>query len=234
MTDPCDQHLYLMQNCHGLLKIGRSIDVERRRKALEIEEKCRIEVVAIKEGWGDFEEITHIDLDAFRIEGEWFRGDEVARDLIIAVLDLPDDTTFPFALNEAAANEWLDSVTAWRDERALQRHFRRQIDMMKSSGKPLGDADRYIFQTIWLDARGNNWTYRYNSRKKCYFIDRKDGSPLEPLPRYTSEVEAALSLWRDEERPTVWTGSAYECCIAAFEAELVHLRRRYNEGRRGL
>ncbi len=42
-----DQHLYIMQNEHGFIKVGRSENPEKRRRSLEIHERCKISIVGI-------------------------------------------------------------------------------------------------------------------------------------------------------------------------------------------
>ena len=73
---PENQHLYLMQNEHGSVKIGRSVDPERRRKSIQVEDCCNVQIVGVKENWGEFEEEIHIELESLglRIDGEWFYG----------------------------------------------------------------------------------------------------------------------------------------------------------------
>ena len=78
MVEPTSQHLYVMQNEFGLIKIGRSIAVESRRQNLQQTDRCQIEIVAVFDFWGSLEETIHLELEEFRLIGEWFAGDEEA------------------------------------------------------------------------------------------------------------------------------------------------------------
>ncbi|CAB3803905.1 hypothetical protein LMG28138_05424 [Pararobbsia alpina] len=56
---PQDQYLYVMQNEHGLIKVGRSIDPARRRLVLQSQCGCNIALVASLHQRGPDEEWVH-------------------------------------------------------------------------------------------------------------------------------------------------------------------------------
>jgi len=224
-------HLYLMQNCHGLIKIGRSTDPERRRKSLESLEKCRIEIVGVQENWGDYEEEIHIEMADFHLVGEWFDGDDFTREIALIHFDFPPDTIWPFDLDQVAADEWLDRQFEWRNERFLQRRLRREIAILREAKNGCATHDRMVWMAVWLWAREKKWELRYDFRKKTYFVHKSDAES-EPLPLYTTEVAAAMTLWTDEPCPISWEGSAKDCCVAVLQAELNRILQRYNDARR--
>jgi hypothetical protein len=54
---------------------------------------------------------------------------------------------------------------------------------------------------------------------------------LEVVVRpFTQDIDTALSLWPEHQRPTSWSGSALDCCRAAIEARRAQWReQRANE-----
>ena len=75
----CDmiQHLYIFQMAHtGAIKIGRSSDVERRRKQIQTGCPYEIKTIFILDGQGKLEPKLHKMLNEYRtahFRGEWFR-----------------------------------------------------------------------------------------------------------------------------------------------------------------
>ena len=87
--------LYVMQNPRlaGELKIGRSSNVELRRRSLQSSQNFTIDVLAIFPGAGDLEPLVHKILSNCRVTGvagrEWFRcGTETALGAISLALGL--------------------------------------------------------------------------------------------------------------------------------------------------
>lgn len=225
------QHLYLMQNEHGLLKVGRSADPERRRRTLETEEMCLIEIVAVQEDRGDMEEEIHLELDEFRIIGEWFSGCDDARELALIWFLQPDDTAWPFEFDEKAAAAWLDRVEEWRWFRSVRKTITTAIlDLKSGPGSPY--LDFRVWLAMWVFARQKNWIIDVQ-KDGLQMVYRGDDAPLEPLLPYTTDVAAALTLWPDGQRPARWLRSALDCCIAALRAELETLGASYKADRGG-
>lgn len=74
--------LYVMQNMHGLIKIGRSTNPAQRLQQLRVEGQCAISLVAAFPNAGHSEELVHTHLEKHRIAFEWFSGDHLARQAI--------------------------------------------------------------------------------------------------------------------------------------------------------
>ena len=215
-----------MQNEHGLIKIGRSVDPERRRRVLEAEERCRIVLVAVQENWGRFEEAIHIDMDDFRIMGEWFSGDAFARELALIHFGMPKDTKWPFELNQMAAEAWLDELEQWRTIRSVRKSIDHTIQTLRRAEPGAPFLDFHIWHTIWVVARGKDWWVSVDRKGRDIVTNSSDEAPRQILA-YTTDVEAALTLWPDGDRPARWLRSAKDCCIAALKNELEVVQGRY-------
>lgn len=129
MTDPCAQALYVMQSEHGFLKIGRSLNPEKRRQTLESTEKCRMALVWVGSNMGHLEEEIHRRLAEYRVEGEWFLGDEASKVEVLNAIRCQDTITWPFEYNQESATTWLE---AWADKRyrsSVRRTMHRMIDL---------------------------------------------------------------------------------------------------------
>jgi hypothetical protein len=69
-----EQTLYVMQCEHGPIKLGRSVDPERRRAALEREHKCKVALVALFPATGHEEERVLIRSMRIGSAGSGFRA----------------------------------------------------------------------------------------------------------------------------------------------------------------
>ena len=58
--------LYVMQNMHGLIKIGRSADPIQRQQQLRKQARCAVDLVATFPNAGHFEEWVRVQLDTHR------------------------------------------------------------------------------------------------------------------------------------------------------------------------
>ena len=68
-----NDHLYLIQSDKsGMIKIGRSVDPEKRLKNLQTGNPNRLKLIAVFENQGYREKLLHEELDKFRKKGEWF------------------------------------------------------------------------------------------------------------------------------------------------------------------
>lgn len=70
------RYLYVLKNELGRYKIGVSIDVEKRVKALEISSGSKIEIIFKFNSRGDFENKLHRHFKEKRYLGEWFSLNE--------------------------------------------------------------------------------------------------------------------------------------------------------------
>jgi hypothetical protein len=222
---PADQHLYVMQNEYGLIKVGRSLDPERRRLTLQSKCRCQIALVANLPNRGTDEEWAHGRLVAHRLGYEWFAGTAEARHAVSRLLRLGSKVTWPFEHDEPRAKVWLDEFL---DDQAVE-YWRRvrykTIGTLKGALAGLGGMAAFQHGGADLDGRiafamGHIGCYTV---KSIGGVDVVVGfvSELEedrPMPLYTRLMEAAQSLWpswleRSARRPVA---TPLECCIAAL------------------
>ena len=79
-------HLYVMQAVTGLIKIGRSIHPEKRRRALEQSSGHAVRLLLVLENRGDEERLVHAALAEHRTIGEWFNDTIACRAAICEVV----------------------------------------------------------------------------------------------------------------------------------------------------
>lgn len=221
------QHLYVMQNHLGLVKIGRSVRVEQRRRTLEKADECEIRVVAVFENEGDREESIHIELEDQRLIGEWFDGDKKALKSIIKALGLTSDIVWPYPLaDNDTICDWLNLVEKKRAIISADKQFQRCIREM--AAMPDGDPhdhirfhDGKIWSVLWRFEHCENTIYMVSEGNSGDIVlqgYREGYTEPEIIPLYTTSTEAALQLWPEQDRPDRWEGTAWTCCIAALQA----------------
>lgn len=221
MTDPITQDLYILQNEHGCIKIGRSVNVEQRVAQLRKSERCKIEIVDVYRECGDMEEDLHIDLDDFRIIGEWFLGTDEARTAIHEVMgddDLPFE--WPFAFDLAATEKWVDELDRVRDAASVKRELLREIGILRTATEPCWSLDGRIFGVkdyAETGGRCHQRPARTKGTKNYEWFDPEAGTS-GIIPSYTSDIASALLVWPEDIRPATWEGSPIECCIAGLAA----------------
>lgn len=219
MTAPASQHLYVMQNEFGCIKIGRSVDPWQRRINLRQSEHCCVELIAAFEGGGEEEEAIHIELDRFRLEGEWFDGADDARTAIEHIFGA-DKLQWQFAHDPAGAGKWLDHLSVVRNAAYIRRALSKEITRLRQATEPSWVLDGGVFWSRYLGETGN-WTMIMVEKRKGRTVNvwhNPATNKQEVLPAYTSSVEEALLAWPDDLRPATWEGTAFECCIAALDA----------------
>lgn len=218
MTEPTSQHLYVMQNEHGCIKIGRSVDPWQRCKSLRHTEHCQVELVAAYEGGGEDEESIHLELSDFWLEGEWFDGADNARAAIEGIFGL-GPLEWKFAHDATGAAKWLDHLRVVRDGAYVRRALSRVIARLRTATQPSWVHDGDVFWCRYLAETGNRLmllTDIQNGRTVNVWHNPATDKQ-EALPAYTSSVEEALLVWPDDERPASWEGSPIDCCIAALD-----------------
>jgi hypothetical protein len=89
------KHLYVFQDSTGRIKVGRSIDPEKRRKTLQRAGGRRINIVLVLKGRGDEELRIHDALAANRGYGEWFANSDACRRDLCAALGVEIKWTMP-------------------------------------------------------------------------------------------------------------------------------------------
>lgn len=223
-----EQDLYLMQNEHGLIKVGRSIDPERRRHALEVGENCRIVLVlqVAKGGWQ--EERVHLALSAHRVVGEWFSGTQVSREAIAKVVG--QTLNWPFELDEAAAAGWVAAFDERKNRQYLHREISRFHGAIRRSHEPCWTLDVDLWTLLWL--------LEFGERPLCDVMSTADGEAMirswdtgQLIPAFSKDLRAALSLWPTELRPASWHGGALSCAKAAMDARRFEWQQRNGIGR---
>jgi len=85
--------LYIMQDESGMLKIGRSVDVDRRLKQLKTGNPG-IRLMHVWRGKGDMEKRLHEDLSKFRVKLEWFEYMCLGSLPLSLYEEIPDPTVF--------------------------------------------------------------------------------------------------------------------------------------------
>lgn len=225
MVSPTKQALYVMQNEFGLFKIGRSDFVERRRKALQSELGCCIEVVAEFPGCGDLEEPAHIAMGEYRLIGEWFDGCDEARTALLNHLGNVD-IDWKFALNEEDAAAWLDEFAASRDRNHLWRQIYRVVSSIRDAKTPHRRLDLDIFRVVWLEkGRIPEVSHITLDGKVSWIFHDAETCITTEVPKYTSDLAAAQTLLDEQNRPAKFAGTAIECCVAGLTALLRRLPR---------
>ena len=216
-------HLYLMQNHLGLIKLGRSVNPETRRRSLEATENCEIRLVAIFENDGELEEEIHRALDRYRLVGEWFSGEANARRAIRRKLNLPRDTLWPFELSDPeSANRWLDQLEDRRWLRSVDREYGRLIREMSEYAEPPSDPSRWWDVHIWSAI----WRFEYQidtivsvENDNCddpVLIGYRRGLEPTTVPAYTSDIVAAKQLWPAGVESDPFVATPWEFCIAGL------------------
>jgi hypothetical protein len=211
--------LYVMQNQHGAIKVGRSADPASRLKALEKSIGCEIRLIAALPEHGEQEERVHIRLRRYHFTGEWFSGCASCQKAISQTLRLTK-VRFPFSWKRARAEQWRRTMHLASVLPRMRKERVRLIGLLKAveTGLHNGAVQR---GGHWLDF--SIW-FEMNQRiNRLFFGDDRpiDATQLKIAP-YTTDLSAALSLWPEEKRPTQWSeqhvGSTVElnCCIAGL------------------
>lgn len=214
--------LYIIQNDHGLVKIGRSADVHSRVSALRSIDRCEIEIVYVFPGQGDHEEAAHLALANIRVTGEWFSGEPRALSRIKQYFKLPSDFQWPYSLDKRAAAKWLTWLEAERDHQARVRDFNRYLRLLRETPEGCKSLEAFIWRQIHPDdPRSAGASVQDDTGMKRVAVNPyyRDGrwQADELVPAYTRRIEDALTVWPTGARPHLWDGNAVSCCIAALQ-----------------
>jgi len=224
VTDPTTQHLYVMQNEFGCIKVGRSVDPLGRRYALRQTERCQIELVIAVQGGGEDEEGIHYRLRKHHLVGEWFAGTDAARDAVVKEFQ-PLAIDWKFKHDPDGAAEWLDHLHVVRAAHSTRMGITREIGILTTSEGPHELHDLDLLQIFHLAKTGTDPVInrqRIDGATR-YAWRNPDTGGWEPIPAYSANVGVALSGWPDDVRPKTWDGTAIECCIAALRVIRRHL-----------
>ena len=209
--------LYVMQNEHGLIKIGHSQNPEKRRRALEQTEHCSIALVMVLQAKGPREEAIHRRLERFRIEGEWFEGHADSRLAVEKVVNRGVPLEWPFILQDEAADAWLAELFERRDQRyrrgELQRFLRGERGL-----EPGRLTDAKIWQLYWLSETGEYPLVQVSGKDGETIVLgwRSEAEANVSILRYSLDMDAAMTLWPAIARPAAFEGCAMDCCMAAL------------------
>ena len=226
------QHLYVMQNHLGLVKIGRSKHVELRRRRLEVADCCKIRTVKIFEGKGKIEEQIHARLQWHNAFGEWYEGGELALLEIARCLRLSRNIIWPYPLaDDDEVEEWLDQLEVRREMESADKMLQRVISDMVCGPSGSNAYYRHLDGRIWMRLA------RFEHHEEAiYFVNEgPNGEEIyvyydetcrekKILPFYTTELQAALSLWPELERPERWEGTVWGCCVEGLKARKLSIK----------
>lgn len=220
------QDLYVMQNEHGLIKVGRSVNPERRRRDLERSEQCRIALVHVLAAQGEREERVHLKLRRHLIEGEWFKGSSASRNAIAKELGLEPDLAWPFLFDRVAAAAWLERFYSWRDDRAVDRLFGRLMTRIKACADHEWIANADIWHLLCVSDTGEQPIVSVQGQGEGVVLEGWQRGAKAPVrvPTYTSDLAACIELWPEDVRPTTWDGPPLECALAALAERRRRLR----------
>jgi hypothetical protein len=219
MTEPTEQNLYVMQNQFGCIKVGRSVDPWERRRNLCVTQHCKVELVAAFEGGGEDEEAIHIELEDFRLEGEWFEGTGEARAAVECIFHL-EPAEWKFDHDAEGTAQWLDHLRVVRKADFTRRFIVATIRGLRRLPEPDWDHDAHIFWCGCLAAMGDRPFISMKRRKGKAILTwyNPETDTTETVPSYTASVEGALLAWPGDLRPAKCEGFPIECCIAALTA----------------
>lgn len=230
-------HLYVTQNEFGLIKIGRSHDVERRCRYLARELGCQIDIVAVVPESGHMEEYFHITLDHHCVGYEWFDGTEEAKAEIVSEMLIADLVeAWPFALDRSKADAWLDSFYDHQATLSIKKsrlrefnYFRTNVFGTMDPKHQIGNRshDLRLWRIINEDLE-DEFVPTFEKLKDgtydAVLEKRSTGKKVGRIPDYTTVLDDALLVWPDSKRPKVWTicvkGStlAFTCAVMGLAA----------------
>jgi hypothetical protein len=212
-------HLYLMQNHIGLIKIGKSKQVEARKRQIEKVDLCTLEIVKVLYELGNDEPFYHSVFRKNRAVGEWFYGDKKALKKASSFFLLGRNFVWPYVLAEdKVIDDWLKRVEDCRYIKSAKSLLQRQLLIMQEQENPNNlreDIHRRFNWKIW------QLLNRFENYREVYCSNDQNGPHLGftgedeiiEIPQYTNNLEAALSLWPYNKEPTNLTGLAWDCCL---------------------
>ena len=229
------QNLYVMQNEHGLIKVGRSLSASTRRRRLEVDYRCKIALIIEFPGHGPREERLINKLAPYRVgpelRSEWFDGSNPCRALLAQVLRTR--LTWPYALDLVGAKRWLEDFEDRQWDNYVQGCRRRMLGNLKAASLGLSPFQAYhrghpeLDARLWsvLDGVRPTMTSDEGLLRGIDFDDETDEPIYLEIPPYTTDLSAALTLWSDPRDAAAWLeyagsdANALACCIEALGFE---------------
>ena len=218
MVEPSMQTLYLMQNEFGFIKIGRSTNPERRLRDLIATEKCHIEIIKVFANCGDMEEMLHIKMDAFRIFGEWFIGNDDAIRTLEAAVEITG-ITWPYEFSVTQAETWVEETLCRRGKQSTRNYLARQLGIIRNEAT--SQAQNHSILRLWYDLAFNEWpdvSYRKTRTGEEARWRQPNDRSLVPIPDFVGDISCALSIWPPALRPEGWSGTPLDCCAEGLWA----------------
>ena len=210
--------LYVMQNEHGIVKIGRSDNPERRTLEVQKAARCKVSLIATFPDAGHFEEWLHIQMDAFAIGFEWFEGTQQSRDALASLLGIDLQWVYPSSGNAQAWTERLMDSGAERYWRKRERDVMRRLKgavigegIFRNEGNGSDSLDSYIAPHVGFRDPVCRDTRNGQPANLARF---GDSEKMTLIPAYTRSMDAALSLWLPDPYRTIPTyARPIECCF---------------------
>jgi hypothetical protein len=218
----CQHSLYVMQNVHGLIKIGRSVRPGMRLRQLEQQTRCSIEIIATFSESGHLEELVHLELKRHHIAHEWFCGSEPSRKAIERLFEIK--ANWPFAYDPLAVQTWISQLLDQSADTYWRRQERNVIKALKSALTGEGQYATHSNGSLHLDTMiGRPMGYldcAYTSLNgETAVVGVRDGDTVETeVPHYTRSCEAATTLWLPDVLPEIRSrySKPLEVCMAAL------------------
>lgn len=230
MVNPRSQDLYVVQNQFGLIKIGRSVDIDQRVDSIQKTTRCKLSVVATFSNCGDLEETVHLGAGEFRLLGEWFCGSEKARAAINNALGR-SRIQWPISYDASRAAEWLRRLAIVRELEACSKALYREITILRTADGPHWAYDvgvAALMRNPLIDGSLRDAAC-ITAGSKGSITDR-DGTK-RPIPRFSADIDAALLVWPSAVRPTSFDGDPIVCCIAGLSAHRAVLAKQISSAR---
>lgn len=201
--------LYIMQNQHGCIKIGRSVDVEQRRHALASLTKRDIAVVCKFPRCGEYEEKLLLAVRKHILFGEWFVGSKGARKEIvresvsILVTNRPlkyhallleeaaNLLTPPYEWQQQAAEAWMKEFCESQVDKRVRKERARLIARLKAAS-----AGMYVSGYTHLNF--DIFFELFERRRRCLDPDHSASIFYRDAPCYLSDAALARELWPQE------------------------------------
>lgn len=199
--------LYIFHSTAGLLKIGRSVQPDRRLRGISTAYAGPLTLVATIKGYGIHEELLHRKLKRYHAMGEWFFNEDKSRALIEKFLKTKFDWPFE-GDDEAEMDAFFERYDSWFKRNADKNRLGKLIRQLKKCS-----GESRIFDSI-IDNILNPHIFGYgvSSHEIVRFPDKT------LVPFYTTDLLAARSIM------TNWNDiiiadeiSPLEICIAGLE-----------------
>ncbi|MFM0046327.1 GIY-YIG nuclease family protein [Paraburkholderia sediminicola] len=210
--------LYVMQNEHGIVKIGHSENPERRMVEVQKAARCKVSLIATFPDAGHFEEWVHIQMADFAIGFEWFEGTQKSKNALVLLLGIDLQWAYPFSGGAQAWMERLMDSGAERYWRKREREVIRRVKgavigegIFRNDGNGSASLDGYIAPHVGF----RDPVFKDTCNGESVILARfGDSEKMTLVPTYTRSMDAALRLWLpDPYRSIPAYARPVECCF---------------------